>query len=83
MQDNITNGLMSMDSPKRYTKSLKNETLKNVKVSRTTSQSLVKKKSYEILYEMSRFQAHNAFNLQVVTKNTFISNETQPIIQIH
>lgn len=32
---------------------------------------------------MSRFQAHNAFSLQVVTKNTFISNETQPIIQIH
>ena len=41
MEDNITDGLMYMDSPERYTKSLKNETLKNVKVSRTSSQSLV------------------------------------------
>ena len=43
MQDNITNGLMYMDSPKRYPESLKNETLKNVTVSRSSPQSLVKK----------------------------------------
>ena len=43
MQDNITNGLMYMDSPKRYPESLKNETLENVTVSRSSPQSLVKK----------------------------------------